>query len=97
MSDLRGEYEKIKHAIDESIKEVVDSVAFGPALILSLFWKRTTKAGIFSGMATGTIITIVWTLWFKEMTGIYELIPGFFGAFLVIVLVSLTSGSVKKS
>ncbi|HHN47460.1 MAG TPA: sodium/proline symporter [Bacteroidales bacterium] len=71
--------------------------AFGPALILSLFWKRATKAGIFSGMATGTIITIVWTLWFKEMTGIYELIPGFFGALVVIIVVSLMSSSVKKS
>jgi len=34
MVDLRGQYEKIKHAIDESIQEVVDSVAFinGPAV-----------------------------------------------------------------
>lgn len=63
--------------------------AFGPALILSLFWKRATKAGIFSGMLAGTIITIVWRLWLKDVTGIYELIPGFFGAFIMIVVVSL--------
>jgi solute:Na+ symporter, SSS family len=63
--------------------------AFGPALILSLFWKRATKAGIFSGMLAGTIITIVWRLWLKDITGIYELIPGFFGAFILIVVVSL--------
>ena len=37
--------------------------SFGPALILSLFWKRTTKVGIFTGMVAGTIITIAWTLW----------------------------------
>jgi solute:Na+ symporter, SSS family len=63
--------------------------AFGPALILSLFWKNATKAGIFSGMLAGTIITIVWRLWLKDATGIYELIPGFFGAFILIVVVSL--------
>ena len=63
--------------------------SFGPALILSLYWKRTTKAGIVAGMITGTLITIVWKLWLKEPTGIYELIPAFFGAVLVIVFVSL--------
>jgi solute:Na+ symporter, SSS family len=63
--------------------------AFGPALILSLFWKKSTKEGILTGMVTGTIITIVWRLWLKDATGIYELIPGFFGALLMIVVVSL--------
>ena len=63
--------------------------AFGPALILSLYWKRTSKAGIVAGMATGTLVTIAWKLWLKEPTGIYELIPAFAAAVLVIVLVSL--------
>jgi SSS family solute:Na+ symporter len=65
--------------------------SFGPALILSLYWERTTKAGIVAGMTTGTLITIVWKLWLKEPTGIYELIPAFFSAFLVILFVSLFS------
>ena len=63
--------------------------SFGPALILSLFWKRCTRTGIVAGMVTGSLITIAWWLWLKEPTGIYELIPAFFGAMLVIVLVSL--------
>jgi sodium/proline symporter len=63
--------------------------SFGPALILSLYWERTTKAGIFSGMITGTLISIIWKLWLKDPTGIYELIPAFFGALLVILFVSL--------
>jgi sodium/proline symporter len=63
--------------------------SFGPALILSLYWKQTTKAGIVAGMTIGTLITIVWKLWLKQPTGIYELIPAFFGAVLVILLVSL--------
>jgi sodium/proline symporter len=63
--------------------------SFGPALIFSLYWERTTKAGIVAGMITGTLITIVWKLWLKEPTGIYELIPAFFGAVLVILFISL--------
>ncbi len=65
--------------------------SFGPALIFSLYWKRTTKAGIIAGMIAGTLITIVWKLWLKEATGIYELIPAFSGAVLVILFVSLLS------
>lgn len=70
--------------------------SFGPALILSLYWERTTKAGIISGMITGTLITITWKLWLKDPTGIYELIPAFFGALLVIVFVSLLSKAKSK-
>jgi sodium/proline symporter len=55
--------------------------ALGPALLLSLYWRGTSRAGVLAGMVTGTVITIVWKLWLKEPTGIYELIPAFFGAF----------------
>ncbi len=63
--------------------------SFGPALIMSLYWKQTTKEGIIAGMLSGTLITIVWKLWLKEATGVYELIPAFFGALMVIYFVSL--------
>jgi solute:Na+ symporter, SSS family len=66
--------------------------AFGPALIMSLFWKGSTKEGIAAGMITGAMISIVWYLWLKEPTGIYELIPAFPGSLLVIVAVSLATG-----
>ncbi len=63
--------------------------ALGPALILSLYWPRTSRVGVLAGMLTGTAVTIIWKLWLKEPTGLYELIPAFFGAMVVIVLVSL--------
>lgn len=63
--------------------------SFGSALILSLYWKGTTRAGIVAGMITGTVVTIVWKLWLKSILGLYELIPAFFGSLLVIVVVSL--------
>lgn len=63
--------------------------SFGTTLILSLYWKRVTKYGIFAGMVTGTAVTILWKIFLKETTGLYELIPAFFGSALVIVIVSL--------
>jgi sodium/proline symporter len=63
--------------------------SFGTTLIFSLYWKRVTKYGIFAGMITGTAITILWKIFLKETTGLYELIPAFFGSALVIVIVSL--------
>ena len=65
--------------------------AFGPALIMSLFWKGVTREGIAAGMIGGSLICIGWYLWFKEQTGIYELIPAFSGALVLIVAVSLVT------
>ncbi|MGB4204708.1 MAG: sodium/proline symporter [Bacteroidales bacterium] len=69
--------------------------SLGPALIMSLFWKKTTRTGVFAGMITGAFITIAWKLWLKEPTGIYELIPGFSIALLIIVIVSLLTQTPK--
>jgi SSS family solute:Na+ symporter/sodium/proline symporter len=60
-------------------------------LILSLFWKGTTRQGILAGMITGTLTTIAWWLWLKQPTGIYELIPAFALALLVTVVVSMVT------
>jgi sodium/proline symporter len=63
--------------------------SLGPALILSLFWKGTTGTGVAWGMVTGTVVTVVWRLWLREPTGLYELVPAFALATAAIVLVSL--------
>jgi len=65
--------------------------AIGPAVILGLFWRRTTASGVVAGMITGAIVTIVWRLWLRDPTGLYELIPGFAAATIAVVLVSLLS------
>lgn len=60
--------------------------AFGPALLASLFWRRTTRNGILAGIVTGGITVLLWkqfSLW-----GLYEIIPGFFVASLAIFIVS---------
>lgn len=62
--------------------------AFGPTSILALFWKGTTKAGMISGMLSGALTVIVWTRIPMLANLMYELIPGFFVALVVSVMVS---------
>jgi len=63
--------------------------AFGPVLLLSLFWDRTTKWGVIAGMISGTAITILWKSVPALSEVLYELIPAFLGATLISIVVSL--------
>ncbi len=63
--------------------------AFGPVIILSLFWKRFTYKGAVSGIITGTLVDILW-LAFLSSTGIYEIIPGFICCLAAAVIGTLT-------
>ena len=69
----------------------VFGAAFGPAIMLSLFWKRCTFAGAAAGICTGALIDILWLIYMSH-TGIYEIIPGFFAGLITAVIVSLVSG-----
>jgi sodium/proline symporter len=65
--------------------------SFGSALIFSLYWTKTSKYGVIAGMVTGTLVTIIWKLFFRDITGIYELIPAFICSTLMVYIVSLAS------
>jgi len=66
------------------------AAAFTPAIICSLFWDKTTKAGAITGMISGFTATILWVLFFKErFFDLYEMIPGFIVGFTVVIGVSL--------
>ncbi len=62
--------------------------AFGPVIILSLFWKRTTYKGAIAGVVGGAVVDVVWMLLLAD-TGIYELLPGFIAGALCCIVVSL--------
>lgn len=71
--------------------------AFGPVLLLSLFWKRMTRNGALAGMVVGGATVIIWaelTNWFNlsveqyPILGLYEIIPGFILASIAIIVVS---------
>ena len=71
--------------------------AFGPVVLLSLFWKRLNYPGACAGIIVGAVVDIAWLLCFTNTlgftliapTGIYEILPGFIASFLAAVVVSL--------
>lgn len=65
--------------------------ALGPTLILALYWRGTTRAGVIAGVLTGAAVTIVWYLvpFLKER--MYELIPGFLAGGIATVIVSVAT------
>lgn len=66
--------------------------AFGPVILFSLFWRRANKAGALAGMVTGGAMVFIWKFLVRPLGGvwdIYELLPAFVVACIVIVVVSL--------
>ncbi|MFZ2425428.1 MAG: sodium:proline symporter, partial [Trichococcus flocculiformis] len=65
---------------------------FGPLMLFSLFWKKTTRQGAIAGMLTGGIAVFIWKLLIKPIGGvfgIYELLPAFILSCVAIVIFSL--------
>ncbi len=60
--------------------------AFGPALLMSLFWRRTTRNGVLAGIITGGVTVLVWKQF--AFWGLYEIVPGFLLALSAIYIVS---------
>ena len=61
--------------------------AFGPAIMLSLFWKRFNFEGAVAGIVVGASVDALWLI-FLSSTGIYEIIPGTAAGLLAAVIVS---------
>ncbi|MGO2062649.1 MAG: sodium/proline symporter PutP [Microbacteriaceae bacterium] len=59
--------------------------AFGPIILLSLYWRRLTNWGALTGMIVGAATVFIWKAF---DTGLYELLPAFVLATLVAVIVS---------
>ena len=69
---------------------------FGPIMIFSLFWKRTTRAGAIAGMLGGGGMVFIWKLLIRSLGGvwdIYELLPAFLFSCACIVVVSLITAA----
>ena len=62
--------------------------AFGPAIVMSLFWKRMTRNGAIAGVVTGGIVALVWQQLSGGLFDLYEIVPGFLLAALAILVVS---------
>ena len=71
--------------------------AFGPLILLALFWRRTNLAGAVAGMVVGAVTCFVWKFVLSgyatahPVFGLYELAPGFLLSFVATVVVSLVT------
>ncbi|MBP3328141.1 MAG: sodium/proline symporter PutP [Clostridia bacterium] len=73
--------------------------SFGPVVLFALFWKRTTKWGALAGMVVGGSMIFIWKYLIAPLGGlfaIYELLPAFILASIVIVVVSLLTKKPSK-
>ena len=83
---------------DSSVFQIVSfawagfGAAFGPVVLLSLFWNKSTLQGALAGMISGGAFVFIWKYGIARLGGafaIYELLPAFLIALLVNVIVSL--------
>ena len=71
--------------------------AFGPALLLSLYWSRMNRNGALAGIVVGAVTVVVW----KQLSGgifdLYEIVPGIIFATIAIVVVTLAGKEPEES
>jgi len=71
--------------------------AFGPAILLSLFWRNMNRNGALAGIIVGGVTVVIW----KQLSGgwfdLYEIVPGFILATISIIVVSLATGAPEES
>ena len=68
----------------------VFGAAFGPVILLSLFWRRFNFAGAVAGILAGAGVDILWLVCLSDF-GLYEIIPGFLAGLIAAVAVSLAT------
>ena len=73
----------------------VFGAAFGPVILLSLFWRRFTFGGAVSGIVVGALVDVLWLVFLKG-TGVYEIIPGFFAGLLAAVIATSAGKAPSK-
>ena len=90
---------------DSSVFQIVSfawagfGAAFGPVMLLALFWRRSNLYGAIAGMIAGGTMIFVWKFVIRSFGGfwdIYELLPAFIFALLVNVIISLLTKAPSK-
>ena len=66
--------------------------AFGPTLLLSLFWRNFNYKGAVAGVSVGFVVDILWFLFLSGSTGVYEIVPGFLASLVAAVVVTKATG-----
>lgn len=71
--------------------------AFGPVILLSLFWRKFNYSAACIGVVGGAVTDILWLLFLSNSTGVYELIPGFIAGGLISVIATLATPEPDES
>ncbi len=91
---------------DSSVFQIVSfawagfGAAFGPVMLLALFWRRSNVYGAISGMFTGGVMVFIWKFCIRKIGGawnIYELLPAFIIALCVNIIVSIATKAPDKN
>ena len=70
--------------------------SFGPAILLSLYFKKFNYKGAVAGIITGFAVSVLWLIFLTNVTGLYEIIPGFILSLIVSIVVSKLTGGAEK-
>ena len=65
--------------------------AFGPVVLLSLFWRRFNYAGALAGILAGAVTDLVWLFALTDVTGVYEIVPGAIVGAIAAVIATLAT------
>ncbi|MGM0783532.1 MAG: sodium/proline symporter PutP [Pseudomonadota bacterium] len=65
--------------------------AFGPALIMSLYWRRMNRWGALAGIVVGGVTVVLWAEASGGIFDLYEIVPGVIFAYIAIVVASLAT------
>ena len=74
--------------------------AFGPQMLLALFWRRSNKQGAIAGMIAGAAMVFIWKFGIAPLGGwlaIYELLPAFLISLAANVIVSNMTPAPSKT
>ena len=70
--------------------------SFGPAILLSLYWRKITGLGTLAGMVVGAVTVVVWGSSETLSKALYEIVPGFVLSLIVIFVISLLTYKPNK-
>ena len=62
--------------------------AFGPAILLSFYYKKISSIGAILGIVTGGVVVVIWKNMHGGIFDLYELVPGFILSLLIIIVCS---------
>lgn len=71
--------------------------AFGPIILLALYWRKLTNIGALTGMVSGALVAFVWGQVDVLTSALYEIVPGFIVCLLVAIAIAVSAFTYKPN